>query len=118
MERSPYYVRLFIAVAGAASSVAFAAAYSSLMAPIIRARVHYVVQSLPLLTYSFQHYSWYALVVPLSLLMVGMSLLHRKKTGSAFEIVVGGLWLFSLLLVMLCLLVWLLPELTMQGPIR
>ena len=118
MERSLHYVRLLIAVAGAASSVAFVAAYSSLMAPIVRARVHYVVQHLPLLTYAVQHYAWFVIVVPLSLVIAGIMLLHRKKMGALFEVVVGGLWLFSLLWIMLCLLVWLLPELPMGGPIR
>jgi hypothetical protein len=118
MERPPHYVRLYIAVTGAVSSVAFVAAYSSLMAPIIRSRVHYVVQQLPLLTYSILHYAWCALVVPLCLLIAGIILLQRNKTGSVFEMVVGGLWLFSFVWVMFCLLVWELPELTMQGPIR
>jgi hypothetical protein len=118
MGHSPQYVRLFIATAGAVSSVAFAAACSFLMTPIIRDRVHYVVQTLPLVTYAFQHYAWHALVVPLSLLMAGIMLLRRKKTGVAFEMVVGSQWLFSLLCVICCLLVWLLPELSYSETIR
>src|ERR1044071_1145207 len=110
MEHSPKYIRLFCATAGAVSSVAFAAAYSALMAPIIRERVHYVVQSLPLFTYSFQHYAWYALVVPLSFLIAGIKLLQRSKTGVAFEMVVGCQWLFALIWLACCLLVWLLPQ--------
>jgi len=118
MKHSPHYVCLFIATAGAVSSVVFAVAYSFLMTPIIRERVHYVDQQPPLLTYSLQHYAWYALVFPLGLLMAGIRLLRRKKTGGAFEMVVGGQWLFSVLWVMFCLLVWLLPQLPMGGPIR
>jgi hypothetical protein len=118
MKYSPKYMPLFIATAAAVVSVVFAAFYSFLMTPIIRDRVHHVDQSLPLSTYCFQHYASYALVVPLSCLMVGITLLNRKKTGVAFEMAVGCQWLFALLWLACCLLVWLLPELSYGEEIR
>src|ERR1039457_6381660 len=118
MEHSANYIRLFIATATALVSVVFAALYSFLMTPIIRDRVHHVVQQPPFSTYCFEHYAWYALVVPLSCLMVGITLLHRKKTGIAFELAVGFQWLFALLWLACCLLVWLLPELSYGEFIR
>ncbi len=118
MDRSPSYIRLFIATAAAVISVAFGVAYSALMTPIIRYRVHYVDQQLPLLTYSVQHYPWIAIAVPLSLLGAGIVILRGEKTRVKFEFVVGGQWLFALLWIAFCLLVWLLPEMPMGGPTR
>jgi hypothetical protein len=118
MERSPHYIRLFIATAAAVTSVVFSAFYSSLMTPIIRDRNHYVTQQLPLATYFFQHYAWYALVVPLSFLILGFSVLQRKKTGAVFEAAVGSQWLFAFVWLACCLLVWLFPELRYSEFIR
>jgi hypothetical protein len=110
MERSPHYMRLFIATAGAVNSVAFVTFYSMLMAPIVQARVHFRFEQLPMLTQCVFHYSWFALIVPLSLLIVGVRFLREKKVGVGFETVVGCQWLFAFLWLTICLLVWLLPE--------
>jgi hypothetical protein len=110
MERSTYYIRLFIATAGAVSSVLFVAGYSFFMAPIVRARSHLPLEQFPGLTQCFIHYSWFALVVPLSILILGIYLLRKQKIGAMFEALVGCQWLFALLWLACCLLVWLFPE--------
>jgi hypothetical protein len=118
MERSPHYVRLFIATAGAVSSVVFVALYSMLMPPIVWARVHFRLEQLPKLTQCLFHYSWYALIVPLSLLIIGICFLRMKKVGVVLETVVGGQWLFAFLWLTFCLLAWLLPEVPYGEPIH
>ena len=110
MERSPHYIRLFIATAAAVTSVVFVALYSFLVTPIVQVRVHLRLGAFPLFAQWLYHYGWYALVVPLSFLILGISVLRRKKAGAVFEAAVGCQWLFALLWLAFCLLVWLLPE--------
>ena len=110
MERAPQYIRLFFATAGALSSVVFVAGYSFLMAPIIRVRIHHRFEAFPMVTEYFLHYSWYALVIPLIVLILGVGVLRAKKVGVMFEILVGCQWLFTFLWPALCLFAWLLPE--------
>ncbi len=118
MERSPSYIRLFIATAAAVFSVAFVAAYSSLMPGIIRGTLHVKIQQFPLLTECLSEKSWYALMVPLCLLMYGVILLRRQRSQAGFEIVVGCQWLFALLWVLFCFLAWILPQAAYQEIIR
>lgn len=118
MERSAYYIRLFISTAGAMGSVVFVAGYSFLMAPIVQARSQVRLEHWPALTQWIFHYSWFALLVPLSLFILGIYLLRGKKVGVMFEALVDCQWLFALLWLACCLLVWLLPEVRIGDVIR
>ncbi len=118
MQPSPSYVRLFIATVAAVFSVAFVALYSSLMPGIIRGRHNIRIEQLPLLTECLFEKSWYALTVPVCLLVCGAVILRRNKARAGFEIVVGCQWLFALLWVLFCFLAWILPQAAYQEIIR
>ena len=108
MKTPAEHVRLACATASATGSILFVTVYS--FAKGVHFKGALAGLPLPNLTVWLVASEWYALFVPFCLLILGLVLLRRSRSGAWFELVIGCLWLFASFWFALAVFVWTLPE--------
>src|SRR5450432_1988749 len=96
MERAALYIRLIVATIAAVVSSVFVWVYTADSIGVIRARLvgkEFFAGGMQTLA----DWSWHPVLIPIALLVFGILIIHRWKNKAAFELVIGCLWLFAFL---------------------
>jgi len=108
VQRSEHYIRLLVATFAAIGSSIFVWDYTPMSMAIVRMRLGKDFKGFP-----GAAEIWHPLLIPVVFLLFGIFVIHGWRNKTVFELVVGCLWLYAFLWVLICLLLCLLPEIPM-----
>ena len=113
MQRSEHYIRLLVATLAAIGSSIFVWVYTPTSMSIVRVRLGKEFKGFPGATEMLANCGWHPLLIPVVFLLFGIFVIHGWRNKAVLELVVGCLWLYAFLWVLICLLLCLLPEIPM-----